>query len=58
MSVDGSEGGGFGEAGDQGSSSEFCGTGAGSEDITDGDVFDKAGVDAGARDEGFEGVGQ
>jgi len=49
---------GDGEAGCKGCSAEFCCASTRGKDGADGNVFDKAGVDTGALDEGLEGAVQ
>jgi hypothetical protein len=58
LSVQRLDGGCDGKSGGEGSGAEFGGSTTGGEDGTDGDVFDEAGVDLGALNQGFEGAGE
>ncbi|KAI9151821.1 hypothetical protein HJFPF1_09032 [Paramyrothecium foliicola] len=57
LSVQGSDGGSLGEAGDQASSAHLGGTAAGGQDGADADVLDERGVNLGSLDDGVEDTG-
>ena len=58
LAVEGVDGSGDGEAGDQGSGTHLGGTTAGGKDGADNDIFDELGLDLGALKDAFQGTGQ